>query len=56
MIMSVLGIVCHLILYFPINQGLAIDLPWPAHKNKQLFERFGFLTSSAISSKIIKTL
>ncbi len=38
MIMSVLGIVCHLILYFPINQRLAINLPWPALKNKQRFE------------------
>ncbi len=40
MIMSVLGIVCSLILYFPVNQGLAINLPWPAHKNKQRFELF----------------
>ncbi len=47
MIMSVLGIVCHLILYFPIKQGLAINLPWPALKNKQRFELFeAFLTSS----------
>ncbi len=44
--MSVLGIVCHLILYFPVNQGLAISLPWPARKNKQHFELFEvFLTS-----------
>ncbi len=34
--MSVLGIVCHLFVYFPINQGLAIILPWPARKNKQI--------------------
>ncbi len=50
MIMSVLGIVCHLILYFHINQGLAIILPWPACKNKQsvCLEHFEvFLTSSA---------
>ncbi len=48
MIMSVLGKVCHLILYFPINQGLAINLSWPARKNKQCFELFEvFLTSSA---------
>ncbi len=50
MIMSVSGTVCHLILYFPINQGLAINLPWPALKNKQCmcFELFEvFLTSSA---------
>ncbi len=48
MIMSVLGIVCHLILYFFVNQGLAINLPWPARKNKQRFELFEvFLTSSA---------
>ncbi len=33
MIMSVLGIVCHLILYFPVNQGLAINLRWPALKH-----------------------
>ncbi len=48
MIMSVLGIVCYLILYFPVNQGLAINLPWPARKNKQrmCFELFEvFLTS-----------
>ncbi len=43
MIMSVLGIVCHLILYFPVNQGLAINLPWPARKNKQHFELFNFI-------------
>ncbi len=48
MIMSVLGIVCHLILYFPVNQVLAINLPWPTLKNKQRFELFEvFLTSSA---------
>ncbi len=48
MIMSVLGIVYHLILYFPNNQGLAINLPWPAHKNKQRFKLFEvFLTLSA---------
>ncbi len=48
MIMSVLGIVCHLILYFPVNQSLAINLPWAARKNKQRFELFEvFLTSSA---------
>ncbi len=49
MIMSVLT-VCHHILYFPVNQGLAINLPWPALKNKQrmCFELFEcFLTSSA---------
>ncbi len=40
MIMSVLGIVCHLILYFPVNQGLAINLPWPTRKNKKRFELF----------------
>ncbi len=34
MIMSVLGIFCYLILYFPVNRGLAINLLWPAHKNK----------------------
>ncbi len=34
MIMSVLSIVFNLILYFPVNQGLAIYLPWPARKNK----------------------
>ncbi len=48
--MSVSGTVCHLILYFPINQELAINLPWPALKNKQrmCFELFEvFLTSSA---------
>ncbi len=33
--MSVSGTVCHLILYFSINQGLAINLRWPALKNKQ---------------------
>ncbi len=40
--MSVSGTVCHLILYFPINQGLAINFPWPALKNKQrmCFEHF----------------
>ncbi len=50
MIMSVLGIVCHLILSFHVTQGLAIFLPWPARKNKQrmCFELFEvFLTSSA---------
>ncbi len=50
MIMSVSGTVCHLILYFPVNQGLAINLPWPALKNKQCmcFELSEvFLTSSA---------
>ncbi len=50
MIMSVSGTVCHLILYFPVNQGLAINFPWPALKNKQYmcFELFEvFLTSSA---------
>ncbi len=50
MIMSVSGTVCHIILYFPINQGLAINLQWPALKNKQrmFFELFKvFLTSSA---------
>ncbi len=50
MIMSVSVTVCHLILYFPIKQGLAINLPWPALKNKQCmcFKRFeAFLTSSA---------
>ncbi len=48
--MSVSGIVCHLIMYFPVNQGLAINLPYPALKNKQCmcFELFEvFLTSSA---------
>ncbi len=43
MIMSVLGIVCHLILYFPVNQGLAVNLPWPACKNKQRFDLFNFI-------------
>ncbi len=40
--MSVSVTVCHLILYFPVNQGLAINLPWPARKNKPLmcFELF----------------
>ncbi len=33
MIMSVLGIVCYLILYFPVNQELAINLQWPALKH-----------------------
>ncbi len=50
MIMSVSGTVCHLILYFPVKQGLAINLPWPALKNKQhmCFEHLEvFLTSSA---------
>ncbi len=48
MIMSVLGVVCHLILYFPVNQGLAINLQWLSRKNKQRFELFEvFLTSSA---------
>ncbi len=50
MITSVSVTVCHLILYFPVNQGLAINLPWPALKNKQrmCFELFEvFLTSSA---------
>ncbi len=47
MIMSVLGIICHLILYFHVNQGLAINLPRRARKNKQHFELFEvFLTSS----------
>ncbi len=47
-IISVSGTVCHLILYFPVNQGLATNLPWPARKNKQRFELFEvFLTSSA---------
>ncbi len=47
MIMSVLGIVCHLILYFPVNHWLEINLPWPARKNKQHFELFEvFLTSA----------
>ncbi len=50
MIMSVSGTVCHLILYFPVNQGLPISLQCPALKNKQrmCFEHFEvFLTSSA---------
>ncbi len=33
MIISALGIVCHLILYFPVNQGLAINLRWPSLKH-----------------------
>ncbi len=41
--MSVLEIVCHLILYLPVNQRLAINLPWPARKNKQCFELFNFI-------------
>ncbi len=50
MIISVSGTICHLILFVPINQGLAINLPWPALKNIQhicfaLFEVF--LISSA---------
>ncbi len=46
--MSVLRIVCRLILCFHVNQGFAINLPWPARKNKQHFELFEvFLTSSA---------
>ncbi len=50
MIMSVSVTVCHLILHFPVKQGLAINLTWPALKNKQrmCFELFEvFLTSSA---------
>ncbi len=49
MIMNVSGTVCYLILYFPINLGLAINLQCPALKNKQrmCFELFEvFLTSS----------
>ncbi len=46
--MSVLEIVCHLVLYFSVKQGLAINLQWPARKSKQHFELFEvFLTSSA---------
>ncbi len=48
--MSVSGIVCHHIMHFPVNLGLAINLPYPALKNKQrmCFELFEvFLTSSA---------
>ncbi len=48
--MSVSVTVCHLKLYFPVKQGLAMNLTWPALKNKQrmCFELFEvFLTSSA---------
>ncbi len=48
MIMSVSGTVCHLILYFPVNLGLAINLRWPAVKNKQriCFELFDIISWS----------
>ncbi len=50
MIMSVSRTVCHPMLYFPVNQGLAINLQCPSLKNKQRlsFKHFEvFLTSSA---------
>ncbi len=45
MIMNVSGKVCQLIHYFPGNQGLAINLPWPALKSKNA-RVLNFLTSA----------
>ncbi len=49
MIMSVSVTVCHIILYFPIKQGLAINLPWPAlsrTSNILLYYNSGILQES----------
>ncbi len=48
--MSVSGTVCHLILYFPVKQGLSNQFAMASSQNKQCmyFEHFeAFLTSSA---------
>ncbi len=45
MIMNVSGTVFQLIHYFPGKQGLAINLLWPARKNKQrFFELFDIIS------------